>query len=690
MKTLTTLFVFLFCLAACASDRITASITVTNLTTNGMTFTVNGNVRTFTTNVTVSSTQVLTNSDATGCGSKTNLFTQISLNLFSFVTPTSTGSNTFQLQGACGSALIVTASAGWASVSYSTQTCTTATSVISPFSAYPAVNTRTNTASQLVTDLNNYDTNAISQSAPIAGQLLGTSNTQTIYGAKDFNNTNSFFRGRIVQPISETNFLWGGFWQSGFFASPTTTNLVNYGSAFRSPGSAPSSEQIGAAASATGESSLAFGPVAIASGENSISIGAGSIATTDGDIAIGPSAFAYFGLAVGPGTIATNNSAAFGIGARATGLNSMALASSATASHSNSIAMGVNAATTASNQIMLGAPGISTVVQNDLTVQTNATVGGNLVVGGNASIGGTLTNLSALNATVATNLTVGVTNTVGDLQVNTNANVAGVLTAGVASAFTFSNKNNFPAGSDIAFGRFPISSLASGNNAAVPVGTNVLVEVSGPSAAFNINGIANGRDGKLLVLLNLSGQVMTIANESGTDPVAANRIRTLTGADLATFTNSICTLIYNASVSRWILLSAGTVATITNVNASQITGSITASQIYTPITQTNFVLNQLYTNLTGGGIAVHALASLTTAAVAGSSEMDLMVAQTGSTFAMIDGPKLITSISAVTGAMQFGLNGSVQTNGVYYFTNSSSGAGDSSSIISGSGQVTGL
>ena len=43
--------------------------------------------------------------------------------------------------------------------------------------------------------------------------------------------------------------------------------------------------------------------------------------------------------------------------------------------------------------------------------------------------------------------------------------------------------NAFLPGSDIAFSRYAVTSLANGNNAAVPTGTNVFVEISGNSAA---------------------------------------------------------------------------------------------------------------------------------------------------------------------------------------------------------------
>ena len=110
----------LLCLTSAeAANQITASVTVTNITTNGMTFSVNGVARTFTNLVFNPGTQILTNSDATGCGSKPNLFDEIALNRYGAgIIPNDTGSNTFQLIGQCGVALVVTPSAGWATVSY--------------------------------------------------------------------------------------------------------------------------------------------------------------------------------------------------------------------------------------------------------------------------------------------------------------------------------------------------------------------------------------------------------------------------------------------------------------------------------------------------------------------------------------------------------------------------------------------
>lgn len=109
---------------------------------------------------------------------------------------------------------------------------------------------------------------------------------------------------------------------------------------------------------------------------------------------------------------------------------------------------------------------------------------------------------------------------------------------------------------DHAYARVNHTTLANGNNAAVTFGEKVYAKIkAGPTAAFAICGLADGRDGRILIIQNATGQNMTIANDSGVDPTAANRIYTQTGSDVATTGNGTATLIYDSEDSRWILVS---------------------------------------------------------------------------------------------------------------------------------------
>ena len=131
------------------------------------------------------------------------------------------------------------------------------------------------------------------------------------------------------------------------------------------------------------------------------------------------------------------------------------------------------------------------------------------------------------------------------LQNITNATIADTFATGT---------NSF---SDLSLRRYPITSLANGANAGVIIGTNSFVEVSGPTAAFTINGMTGSplRDGHLVVILNQTGYDMTVAHQSGVEPTAANRIITMTGADRTTTGNGAATFLYNANTARWMLIA---------------------------------------------------------------------------------------------------------------------------------------
>ncbi len=467
-----------------ANQKITANLAVTNAagTTNGQTITVNGDVRTFTNNVVTGSSQVLTN--AAPDGSKTNLYNQIGLNRFAQIALLDAGSTNFQLVGASGLGMSVTLSAGWGSVTFSTQTVANLIPVRVPIGAEASAPQQTNIASQLASDLDLLSTNGFHESSPVTVNLVGLTNAQTVAGAKGFTNQAGLWQGVVSNSpgISGTlGNVTNGLLRTPKMISPTMTNGVNYGSAFSSPGTGPNSLQLGIGALAGGNLAVAGGYSAFASGSAAVSLGAQSEATGDSSTAVGTSAFAN-----APSSSALGVSATVG------------------ATHTNSTAVGANAATTDQNQVMLGSPGVSTVVNNYLNVLAGAT------------FGEAVTNL--------------------------------LLTG----------QNKLPAGADVSFGRYSLSTLANGINQDIIVGTNVFVEVSGPTGAFSIEGIAGGRDGKFLIVLNRTGQNMTIATEggaTGNDPVAANRIISLSGADRVTTGDGAALLIYSSAASRWMLIS---------------------------------------------------------------------------------------------------------------------------------------
>jgi hypothetical protein len=121
---------------------------------------------------------------------------------------------------------------------------------------------------------------------------------------------------------------------------------------------------------------------------------------------------------------------------------------------------------------------------------------------------------------------------------------------GTNDTITVTNGLNYANGSVMQ----TVSSLANGSNAAVPTtGYDWIKLTAGPTLPFTINGMAGGGYRNLWVY-NATGQDMTIANQSGTDPVATNRIVTMTGADVTTTAAGAAFFKYDTTAQRWICL----------------------------------------------------------------------------------------------------------------------------------------
>ena len=94
--------------------------------------------------------------------------------------------------------------------------------------------------------------------------------------------------------------------------------------------------------------------------------------------------------------------------------------------------------------------------------------------------------------------------------------------------------------------------LANGANSDITLPEASWIAITGPTGAFNITGFASPVNGQIIELYNTTTQNMTITNDATS--TAANRILTLTGADVALTGTSIARFRYSAVSSRWILL----------------------------------------------------------------------------------------------------------------------------------------
>lgn len=516
-----------------AAERITARVIVTNQPLPGDTLLVNGTTtKTWGTNTTSGTVTIGTNLLA----STTNLFLHFGAYPVSGITPYFASSNEVHLIGLPGAVVTASQATNWCTTDTFTNTITAARVIRVPMAADDS-DVRTNIASQLAQDLEDYSPTAFETGTTLLSAYVDKTTTQTVTGAKTL-------------------------------LSVQTSNLVNVGSAISSVGSASDSEQFGTGALATNTTALAVGAAALAGGEASMAIGNAATATTgfgasaignystatrDDSLAIGTSASASgesaigignsasssgtnslaigvsaeavgeSSIAIGDGSESDNSGIALGVSAIATSAQSLAVGQSAVATNDNSVAIGYGVTTTEDDQVMLGRSDQTVVIEGQLEVAliTNSTISGSI---------GVLTGGTVHAATISSPSISGASQTATILN-------------GMSDIFGLRLPRNSH------------TTLANGVNAGVVL-TNTFTKItSGPTGAFTIAGVSGGTDGEVYVVYNSTGQDMTIAHESGSEATAANRITTMTGADVATSGNGVATLVYDTSTSRWVLIN---------------------------------------------------------------------------------------------------------------------------------------
>lgn len=364
-----------------AADRITLTITVTNVPVTSNTLTINSTTR-YWTNLSSLST-ILTNLVSTNYAT-TNLYNQIANYPFAGgITLSYVSSNKISLLGPYGAALVGSMTGGWADITTATQSGPSTFTALWPIENMVGATNRTNEASAFVYGLSTFATQAFATNstsvsnliqkgagprqdvwAPVVFWQLGGTNTLGITGGSI---SNAVFAGFIA---SFTN----GYWTNATLDSPKFTNGVNWGAAFRSPSSYPNSDQFGSGAQVAGGNSIAVGPSAVAV-TNGSALGYLSSAGTNG-VAVGS----------GADSSATLNGTAVGQNSSASGAsNALALGQSTVAAHSFSTALGYAAQTTSNAQIRLGSSTLTVSIPGMLWIegsQTNTTFTGTNVFNG--------------------------------------------------------------------------------------------------------------------------------------------------------------------------------------------------------------------------------------------------------------------------------------------------------------------
>lgn len=477
--------------SAATTDRVVATVTITNVPVSGDTFVLESFTRTWGTSSTA--TTILTNlagiNEAT-----TNLFDQIAANPYASgsggpVYINNTETNVIRFTGRSGNTLVIDDET-YLSVTYVTNSATVATAVRVPYTAEPTATTRTNIANDLVEYIGIAADSWATNAAALANFLNVGPGNQDLTAGKVVSN--GIF-SNIVAHITS------GTLASVVVNGITATNLVNYGNAISSPGSAANSEQIGTGSSAVGANSLAIGG-ATASESSSVAIGQSAISKAVNGVAIGASADVWTNaagaIAFGNSAVArTNNMIAIGTGATGYGLGGISIGAGANiqAGHTNSIAIGANVESTETNQIMLGGAGHK--VRIDGQIQPSG---------------------------------IGITNATLTGRITNSGSYATPATA--------------------------ITTLADGDNSLVISDEVTFIQLTGSlTVDSTLDGITNGWDGRSVLVQNKTGYTVAVNNESGLESFPVNRITTPTATSVDIDNKAFASFVYDAVASRWTL-----------------------------------------------------------------------------------------------------------------------------------------
>jgi Chaperone of endosialidase len=92
--------------------------------------------------------------------------------------------------------------------------------------------------------------------------------------------------------------------------------------------------------------------------------------------------------------------------------------------------------------------------------------------------------------------------------------------------------------------------LSNGVNTNIVLGDFSFFRITGPTAGFSITGFMGGQNGRVLHLINATSQILTFTHQATS--IAGNQINT-GGANLNLAANGVANLMYNTSLSKWVV-----------------------------------------------------------------------------------------------------------------------------------------
>jgi trimeric autotransporter adhesin len=358
------------------------------------------------------------------------------------------------------------------------------------------------------------------------------------------NDSNSFAFGNYAQALGKNSFAFGDSaivesedgYAIGAYAYTSGRGSFAIGSKDRNQHDVTYSTSaigdlafaIGLDADAIGDGSIVVGNESSASGINSVAIGRAADASADFSLALSYGTVTSTGIqsiAMGGGTASNSFSFAQGLGAIASGYISTAIGPYNEATSSYSLAMGYKGKTTGA---------YATAIGNNVTAQSYSSfvTGYYNIIGGNSA-----------TPTATDPLFV-----IGNGTYITPSNALTVLHNGNTGIGTATPNVKLDINGGIALRQTTPSSLsASVNN--YNIGTGSYFRLTS-SVAVNITGIANGVDGKVIIITNIGSFNITLLN-ANTSSTTTNRFLFSSGSDIILTTNHSITLIYDSVSQRW-------------------------------------------------------------------------------------------------------------------------------------------
>lgn len=96
----------------------------------------------------------------------------------------------------------------------------------------------------------------------------------------------------------------------------------------------------------------------------------------------------------------------------------------------------------------------------------------------------------------------------------------------------------------------PAALAAGNNNDYAGIGNSSFARLSADAAGSTLTGITAGASGRVIIIVNVSANTLTISHADA-NSAAANQFLSTTGANLTLTQDDIAICIYDATTARW-------------------------------------------------------------------------------------------------------------------------------------------